>query len=545
MLTPDQIQALGDQAAQMTVSMEEYLIRDIARRVREAGQLTSTAAYQVWRAQRLGLSRRQIEKMLRRELKVSHKRLRELLTQSAEVGYNFDLSRLPRKAVPFGENATLQQLVAASVELAKKDFTDLVQTMGLVAPDGKAYPLRKAYLKIIDFAFQQVITGTADHQTAIRQATRKLADYGLRSIDYQSGVHTSLEAAVRRNILGGLGLMQEKISQLDHDLLEADGWEISAHAASAPDHEPIQGRQYSDEAFQRLNDSLARRIGTLNCGHAAFPILLGVSQPQYTEAELARSREENARGIQYEGKRYTLYQATQKQRKLERAIRRQKRRVMAAEETGDGEGTAAAKTRLALLRRRYWEFSGAAGLRVQEERTWVAETSGPYPKNVDPRSLKNLTRDAILKTKAGGEQLERPFQTGAYTGALDPNSPEADLHSIRYYAAVREMKNDVAAIAKNTGWTEAAIWKIKRHVFLEPHDLGGTEPERFDPDYHMAVSWQRLIEGKKIHPQDVVLLKHEYLESTMMRIKGLSYREAHILANRKHNYAAAIREEGK
>lgn len=373
MLTPDQIEALGEQAARLTTAMEEYLIRDIARRVREAGQLTSTAAYQVWRAQRLGLSRRQIERMLRRELRVSHKRLRELLTQSAEVGYNFDLARLPRKAVPFAENTVLQQLVAASVELAKKDFTNLVQTMGLVAPDGRAYPLRKAYLKTVDFAFQQVITGAADHQTALRQATQKLADYGLRSVDYRSGVHTSLEAAVRRNILGGLGLLQEEISRQNHDLLEADGWEISAHAASAPDHEPIQGRQYSDEAYRRLNDSLARRIGTLNCGHAAFPILLGVSRPQYTEAELARFREENARGIRYEGKQYTLYEATQKQRELERAIRRQKRRVMAAEETGDGEGLAAAKTRLTLLRQRYREFSRAAGLRVQEERVWVAE----------------------------------------------------------------------------------------------------------------------------------------------------------------------------
>ena len=374
MLTPDQIQALGDQAAQLTVAMEEYLIRDIARRVREAEQLTSTAAYQIWRAQRLGLSRRQIERMLRHELKVSHRRLRELLTQSAKVGYDFDIAHLPRRAVPFEKNTVLQQVVAAAVELAKKDFTNLTQTLGLVAPDGKAYPLRKAYWKVTDFAFQQVITGAADHQTALRQATQKLADYGLRSVDYQSGVHTSLEAAVRRNILGGLGLMQEKISQQNHDLLEADGWEISAHAASAPDHEPIQGRQYSDEEYQKLNDSLARRIGTLNCGHAAFPILLGVSQPQYTEAELARLREENAKGIRYEGKLYTLYQATQKQRELERAIRRQKRRVMAAEETGDQEGAATAKTRLTLLRQRYREFSKAAGLRTQEERTWVADT---------------------------------------------------------------------------------------------------------------------------------------------------------------------------
>lgn len=392
MLGPDQIEALRDQTAQLTVGIEEYLIRDIARRVREAGQLTSTAAYQIWRTQQLGLSRRRIEKMLRRELKVSHKRLRELLTQSAKVGYRFDISHLSRQAVPFEENPVLQQVVAAAVRLAKKDFTNLTQTLGLVAPDGKTYPLRKAYQKITDSAFQQVFTGAADYQTAIRQATQKLADYGLRSIDYQSGVHTSLEAAVRRNIMGGLGLMQEKISQQNHDLLGADGWEISAHAASAPDHEPIQGRQYSDEEYRKLNASLVRRIGTLNCGHAAFPITLGVSAPQYTEAELARLREENANGIQYQGKRYTLYEATQKQREIERAIRRQKRQVMAAEETGDQERLAASKTRLTLLRQQYREFSQAAGLRVQEERLWV-------PKGNTVESLDNSPKNVTISVK--------------------------------------------------------------------------------------------------------------------------------------------------
>ena len=133
--------------------------------------------------------------------------------------------------------------------------------------------------------------------------------------------------------------------------------------------------------------------------------------------------------------------------------------------------------------------------------------------------------------------------TGAFTGALDPDSPEANLHSIRYYAAVREMKNDVSAIAENTGWNEEAVKRIKEHIFLSYHDLGGLEPERFDPDYHMAVSWQRLIEGRWIRFQDIVLLKHEYLELTLMKTKGLPYSEAHRLANEKHNYAEAIRED--
>ena len=38
---------------------------------------------------------------------------------------------------------------------------------------------------------------------------------------------------------------------------------------------------------------LVRRIGTLNCGHSAFPIILGVDSPQYTPEELEEMRQEN------------------------------------------------------------------------------------------------------------------------------------------------------------------------------------------------------------------------------------------------------------
>ena len=60
MFTPDQIDALGDAARKITDPITEYLLQDIARRVAEAGQLTSTAQYQVWRVQQLGLSQREL-----------------------------------------------------------------------------------------------------------------------------------------------------------------------------------------------------------------------------------------------------------------------------------------------------------------------------------------------------------------------------------------------------------------------------------------------------------------------------------------------------
>lgn len=373
MLTADQIAALQSAAEQITGPVSDYLLRDIVRQITQAGQLTSTTAYQVWRAKRLGVSQRELKKELRQRLKLSHREIRKIMYQSAQSGYHLDISRFPYiQALPFQQNASLQRIVSAAVELAQDDFTNLTQTLGMVDPFGNALPLQAAYHSCTDFAFKQVITGAAGYTEAIRQATKNLAAKGVRVIDYESGVHTSLEAAVRRNILGGLGLMQEQVSRVTHDQLSCDGWEITAHANSAPDHEPIQGKQYSDEAYQALNDSLRRRIGTLNCGHAAFPIILGVNRPQYTPEELEKFRTDNEKGVTVDGQHYTGYQATQMQRKLERAIRAQKRRVMVDEAAGDKEKLTQDRTKLTVLRQRYAEFSRAADLRTQEERTEVA-----------------------------------------------------------------------------------------------------------------------------------------------------------------------------
>ena len=373
MLTPNQIAALRDRAFQITDPINDYLLEDIARRISEAGQLTSTAAYQVWQAQQLGVSQQEIRKRLQKLLRASQKEIKQLLTQSAEVGYSFDISRLPHTlAVPFQQNAVLQQIVNTAVELAQENFTNLTQALGLVDPYGNAQPLQAAYRACTDFAFKQVVTGAADYSTAIRQATRNLAAKGVQVIDYESGVHTSLEAAVRRNIMGGLGLMQEQISQANHDTLGCDGWEITAHANSAPDHEPIQGRQYSDAAYEALNNSLVRRIGTLNCGHAAFPIILGVNSPQYTPEELEKLRTDNKKGVTVDEKHYTGYEATQIQRKLERAIRSQKRRVLVDKAAGDGDKLRTDRIRLNRLNQEYERFFKAAKLKTQYERTEVA-----------------------------------------------------------------------------------------------------------------------------------------------------------------------------
>lgn len=432
MLTPEQIEALGDRARQITDPIVEYLIADIARRISEAGQLTSTAQYQVWRAQQLGFSQNQIKQKIQKLLNVSLDEVERLMTQAAEVGYSFDLQSLPHAdAVPFAANVTIQKIINAAVEMAQDDLTNMVQTIGFVNQDGVARTLTEAYQRACDFAFQQVSTGAADYNTAIRQATKELAKQGITTIDYASGRHRSIEAAVRGNVMGAMGIMQEQISQQNHDDLGCDGWEISAHMGSAPDHEPIQGKQYSDEEYKRLNNSLVRRIGTLHCGHSAHGIILGVHKPQYTPEQLEKMRQENEKGVEYEGKHYTLYKAKQRQRKLERAIRDRKHRILIDEAAGDQERLAIDQTKLTRLNDEYARFTRAAKLRSQRERAQITgfgkkeansahiaaktiekQANAMYDIGSTEQNVNAGLRDQFIRKKIGSEQYPLKIHKG-------------------------------------------------------------------------------------------------------------------------------------
>lgn len=410
MLTPEQIEGFRLAAGRLIDPVNTYLLKDIARRIQEAGKLTSTAAYEAWQVEWLGKGRKELERELSQLLGVTRREARKLLRSAARYGYDTTLSRYPGHLVPFDTNQAIQQIVSAAVTLAGDELKNITQTKAIlmVDPYGRYQALPKAYCACTDYAFQQVFTGAADYNTAIRQACAGIAKHGV-SIAYASGVHTSLEAAVRRNIMGGLGLMTEQISRQNHDDLDCNGWEISAHANSAPDHEPIQGRQYSDKAYDTLNNGLVRRIGTLNCGHVASPIILGVNSPQYSAEELEKFRQDNEAGVTFDGKHYTGYEATQMQRRLERAIRAQKRRVLLA----GPEDAAPRKSRLVLLQQEYHRFSDGVGLRTEDERL---EVSGFGPKQM------KSAKAAVSKAAPAAKAVTFTDITGRWYPDADPNS---------------------------------------------------------------------------------------------------------------------------
>ncbi len=130
--------------------------------------------------------------------------------------------------------------------------------------------------------------------------------------------------------------------------------------------------------------------------------------------------------------------------------------------------------------------------------------------------------------------------SGAVNGALNSDSDRAVEHAERYYESVRKMKTDSNKIAENTGIKLEHIERVKNHLFMKSHDLGVNGYRRFYADYDISQSWQRLIEGKNIQPQDIILLKHEYCESRYMD-RGYSQSEAHDKANKRYDYSKAVR----
>lgn len=103
-------------------------------------------------------------------------------------------------------------------------------------------------------------------------------------------------------------------------------------------------------------------------------------------------RRQNAEGVTFEGRHYSMYEATQQQRKIERTIRKQKNRILVDESTGDKDKLLTDQIRLRRLNEEYKRFSNAAGLRTQHERAQVAgfgKKRSELAREQSPRQKKN------------------------------------------------------------------------------------------------------------------------------------------------------------
>ena len=257
------------------------------------------------------------------------------------------------------------------------------QTAGTITNLSNTTAVSETYRKAVDRAILANTAGLDSYKSAMRDTVRSLGYNGMQTV-YASGYHRRLDSAVRQNIIDGTNQIAQHASDMMGEALGYDARELSAHLASAPDHEPVQGRVFLLAEFEKMQsgepfedfdrnhyEGFRRPIGEWNCMHFAMSFDTQRSIRKYSDAQLAKWAEDNEKGCEIDGKHYTLYQARQLMRKIETQVRREKDAAIAAREAGDEDLQKECQKRINSLSKKYGEVAKTSGFRERRDRMRV------------------------------------------------------------------------------------------------------------------------------------------------------------------------------
>lgn len=246
-----------------------------------------------------------------------------------------------------------------------------------------AFSSKQAYVEAIDKAYLDVLAGK-NYIQAIEDTVRDLAGKGITLTD-SAGRQVQLEVAVRRNILSGIKLTADDINKIIERKLGCNGYTVPAHSGARPSHAEAQGKQYAitKSNAKKYNVGFWGDVKHLwkeyNCRHTPTGIILGISEPLYTDEELEELKNSK---VTYKGKKIPEYEATQIQRRLEREQRNLKRQLQPLKNSNDNIKDEELKqkqektikelqTRLTKKQKEYKIFCNETGLTLQCERIKV------------------------------------------------------------------------------------------------------------------------------------------------------------------------------
>lgn len=403
--TPALLDSVPEQIAELFRALEDTLLGLICSRltVNESINQATLQDIQALRAQ--GVSLEEITRAIQQHTGISEERLQKILDEAVErnKGYYAELIDLAGLTEP--EHLVNTDDIAIIEDQAFAELRNITRSMGFLVDGGHTMlPPAEAYQWALDNATMQVQSGAIGYGQAIHNAVQQLADSGLMVdrkgnqgfVQYESGHRDHIDVAARRAVLTGVAQICGKYTEATADFLDTPYFEVSAHAGARDveregipwsSHKAWQGRVYSvraDDIYPNIYAvcGLGEVDGLegANCRHIRSVWVEGVSERTYTDEELENI---DKPPFEFEGRRYTTYEATQFQRRMERTVRKLKRRKRAFETSGDPEGATAAGARIRILEEKYHKFSKRAGLREQKERMNVV-----YDKNSDLKSQK-------------------------------------------------------------------------------------------------------------------------------------------------------------
>lgn len=349
----------------------------IARRIKTIGRLTPDDAYRLQLLRNIGADLEEMESYIAKATALNVRDIDKIYQEQAKRIYKEQTKYYKAKGieqVSLENNRVMQSIIRAQANVTKNQFKNISRSQVVSFKNAKGRVVHKsvkrAYQDVVDEAINLVTSGAVDYNTAIQSAVDRIADSGIRYLDYESGRSVNLYSATRMNVMDGMRALSHDMRDQAGQEFGADGWEIDAHALCAEDHLEIQGQQYTNEEYENLNSELDRPIGELNCSHSAFPIVIGVSEPVYDKDTLDEYAENTTnKDVEIDGKNYSKYECSQLQRKIERNIRQSK--IKKAVDEAAGLDTKNVNKRLKMLNNKYGQVSKKAKLTRRYENTKV------------------------------------------------------------------------------------------------------------------------------------------------------------------------------
>lgn len=333
MLTPDYLEHCADEAIKINAELENFIIKDIARRIVQSGVMTETARHQIKAIQESGYLYNDIIAEIANISKLSTEVVKGIFEDAAIETMTFDdkiyeLAGL--KPTAFRESPTMMQILKTGIQKANNDINNLTMTSAGTA--------QSKFKEITNMAYRQYTSGAFDYNTAIFNAIEQLSKDGI-NVMYQSGKLDKIDVAVRRAVLTGVSQTANKLQDKRAEEMNCDLVEVTAHIGARvtkkldhTNHAWWQGKVYSISGNNDKYPSLKEitgygkvdGLGGINCRHNKFPFIEGFSKRAYTDKEL---EEINNKTVTYNGKEYGEYEALKMQRQKERNIRETKREI--------------------------------------------------------------------------------------------------------------------------------------------------------------------------------------------------------------------------
>lgn len=384
MLNNEQEEKLVQMLIDRIEALNEDILTIIGTRIKEIGNMTPTQIHQI---KQMLMYNTDIDRIVQKLAEVTNMNVNDiysLFEYSAKTNQDFAKQFYKARGIeyiPYSQNKALKEQIKAISKITMKEYANISRTsaIGYTVKDLKGNIVFKdisnIYKDTIDKAILNINQGKTTYQQEMRKTIKEIGGSGLKTIDYESGRTIRLDSAIRQNTLDGLRNLNNQLQEQFGEEFGSNGVEISVHTNPAPDHAPIQGHQFSNEEFDKMQNSLPfkdikgkqyeaieRHISEWNCYHRPFRIVLGISKPLYTDKQLQEINKKNKDGFELDGKHYSMYEGTQLQRLLEREIRKQKDIQILAKSSGDKDLTLQSQTKITQLTTKYRQLCNASGL---------------------------------------------------------------------------------------------------------------------------------------------------------------------------------------